>query len=311
MGAKLTLGVNDLLTRHPELAKEAFGWDPATVTYRSKRIMAWKGACGHVWDAVVGSRSVTGTGCPYCSGRKVLVGFNDLQTVDPELAREALGWDPTQFTRGSKAKVKWQGKCGHVWAATIKNRHALKSNCPYCSNNAVLKGFNDLATLAPDVAKYAHQWDPSTATAWSNVYKKWKCHCGYIWETSPGSMMFSNQIGTNGCHACSRRNFRFNDDAYLYLMERKNDQQIGITNNPLNRFRKHFLSGWKLIEVQGPASAWKIHKRELAIKRWIKKKIGCVEGTRENWYKENLCVSSIAELEWKISHDLAWQLTQR
>ena len=32
MGAKLTIGENDLLTKYPELAKEAYGWDPATVT---------------------------------------------------------------------------------------------------------------------------------------------------------------------------------------------------------------------------------------------------------------------------------------
>ncbi len=311
MGAKLTPGVNDLLTRHPDLAKEAFGWDPSTVCCRSKRTLKWKGLCGHIWDAPVDKRSGRGDGCPYCSGRKILIGFNDLKSVDPELVAQAYGWNPEEFTRYSKTKLKWKGTCGHIWEATISNRYGRESGCPYCSSNAVLKGFNDLKTVAPEIAKYAYEWDPSTVTARSGIYKKWKCGCGYIWETSPNSMVFSNQIGTNGCHACSRRNFRFSDDAYLYLMERDKDQQIGITNNPKNRFRRHYRNGWRLVELQGPSNAWKIHERELTIKRWIKSRVGCVDGTRENWFKTDLCVSSIAELEWKIVHDLEWALTCR
>ena len=304
MGAKLTPGKNDLLTRCPDLAKEAYKWDPSRVCYRSKRLLAWQGPCGHIWNAAVDRRSGRNDGCLYCSGRKILVGFNDLQTIDSDLAKEASGWDPTIYTKHSKAKLPWEGKCGHTWNATISNRYYNGSGCPYCSNNAVLAGFNDLATIAPEVAKYAYEWDPSTVTAKSGIYKQWKCSCGYIWETSPQSMMFSQDIGTNGCHACSRRNFRFGDNAYLYLLEREEDQQIGITNNPANRLRKHSANGWQLIEMQGPANAREIHARELSIKRWIKQHVGCVCGTRENWLKENLCVFSIAELEWKIAHDL-------
>ena len=309
MGAKLTIGENDLLTKYPELAKEAYGWDPATVCYGSEKIVTWKAACGHTWDVAVKRRSLRGTNCPYCSGHQILVGFNDLETVDPVLAKEAYGWNPQNFTRGSKKKVQWKGDCGHIWDAIIKNRCLARSGCPYCSSQAVLAGFNDLATVAPEIAKYAYEWDPSTVTVRSGIYKQWKCHCGYVWETSPNSMFFSQKIGTNGCHACSRRNFRFSDDAYLYLMQRESDQQIGITNNPPNRFHRHFANGWQLIELQGPANARQVHSRELTIKRWIRKRIGCVEGTRENWHKSNLCVSSIAELEWKIAHDLAWRLT--
>lgn len=309
MGAKLTPGENDLSTKCPNLAKEAYGWDPSTVCYRTKRLLPWQGECGHIWIAAVNKRSERDNGCPYCSGQKILVGFNDLETISPLLAKEAHGWNPQDFTKASCKKVEWKGQCGHIWTTMIKNRYLAKSGCPYCAGQAVLKGFNDLATIAPDVAQYAYQWDPSTVTARSGISQNWKCHCGYIWKTKPASMMHSRDIGTNGCHACSRRNFRFNDDAYLYLMQRSGEQQIGITNNPTNRLQKHRKKGWNLVEIIGPADATKIHSRELAVKRWLQKRIGCVEGTRENWYKTNLCVSSIAELEWKIAHDLAWRLT--
>ena len=39
--------------------------------------------------ASVGSR-IKGTGCPYCAGQKVLEGYNDLATTNPELLEE---WD--------------------------------------------------------------------------------------------------------------------------------------------------------------------------------------------------------------------------
>jgi hypothetical protein len=121
MGAKLTIGDNDLLTRLPDLAREAFGWDPSMVCYGSRKVLPWKGVCGHTWEAEVHSRSSKGHGCPYCSGKKILLGFNDLVTIAPELAKEAYNWNPQDFTSGSKVNASWKGKCGHIWNAQIKN----------------------------------------------------------------------------------------------------------------------------------------------------------------------------------------------
>ena len=36
--------------------------------------------------------------------------------------------------------------------ATVKSRTINRTGCPYCSHNKVLGGFNDLATLFPEVA---------------------------------------------------------------------------------------------------------------------------------------------------------------
>jgi len=243
--------------------------------------------------------------------RKLIKGVNDLLTKFPSIAAEAYGWNPSEISYGSNKNVPWRGACNHVWMATIKNRTLAKSGCSYCSGQAVLKGFNDLKTLAPDVAKYAHEWDPSTVTARSGVNKQWRCHCGYAWQTSPNSMVRSATIGTNGCHACSRRNFRFDDDAYLYLMQRDDEQQIGITNNPSNRLGKHSKNGWTLVEIIGPCDARNIHDRELKIKRWIRGRIGCIPRTRENWSRLKLEVSSIAELESLMVNDAEWALTRR
>ena len=80
-----------LSVTHPELAKQANGWDPFTVLAGSHRKVKWNCALGHHWEAEVKSRALGGSSCPYCSGRKILVGINDLATTHPDLAKEADG----------------------------------------------------------------------------------------------------------------------------------------------------------------------------------------------------------------------------
>ena len=53
----------------------------------------WKCSLGHKWQTSIYARTGRSkTGCPICSNKKVLVGFNDLQSVHPNLAAE---WHPT------------------------------------------------------------------------------------------------------------------------------------------------------------------------------------------------------------------------
>lgn len=85
-GARAVAGINDLSTLKPGLASE---WSkkneikPTEVTVGSHKKVIWKCRLGHEWTASVKSRSINGSGCPYCSHNKVLVGFNDLDTYIP------------------------------------------------------------------------------------------------------------------------------------------------------------------------------------------------------------------------------------
>lgn len=78
-----------------------------------------------------------------------------LADVCPELINEwsqrNLPLTPESVTHGSNKIVWWNGKCGHEWRASIKNRVISGSGCPYCSHNAILEGYNDLASQKPDV----------------------------------------------------------------------------------------------------------------------------------------------------------------
>ena len=57
-----------LSVTHPELAKEADGWDPKSVNAGSHKKMNWQCSKGHIWAAMIGSRAGSKeSGCPSCA----------------------------------------------------------------------------------------------------------------------------------------------------------------------------------------------------------------------------------------------------
>ena len=193
-------GFNDLATRNPELAAQ---WDyeankglvdrngndistPDKVTPSASQIVGWKMPYDDPvtgkhyefkWQAKVANRN-SGNNCPYLSGQAVWPGFNDLATVDPDLAAQ---WDyeanrgltdnkgndistPDKVTASSVYDVGWKmpyddPKTGKHFDFTWQARIASRNNgigCPYLSGHSVWPGFNDLTTKNPDLAA---QWD--------------------------------------------------------------------------------------------------------------------------------------------------------
>ena len=59
-----------------------------------------------------------------------------------------------EICTNSSKKVWWIGKCGHEWDSKVLCRTRLKLNCPYCSNQRVLKGFNDMWTTNSELAQF-------------------------------------------------------------------------------------------------------------------------------------------------------------
>ena len=300
---KILIGVNDLATTHPELAKQAFGWDPKTIVAGTKKKLTWKCHLGHIWNTNVELRSKQNTGCPYCTNQKTLPGFNDLKTSHPTLAMEAFEWDPTTLTSGSVRKVKWICKNGHTWLATIKHRTVEESGCPVCSGRITLSGFNDLATQFPYLAKEALGWDPTNISPGSRIKKKWKCENGHIWIAQ-----VSNRAHlARGCPTCAKTGFDPNKTGWLYFLEHDHWQmfQIGITNVPEKRLQSHTSLGWKLIEIKGPLDGYLTQQWESAILRMLKAKgadlsnnkiAGKFDGYSEAWSKSTFAVGSIKDL---------------
>ena len=55
---KVLAGFNDLVTKYPDLEKQADGWGPTTVRPGSHQILAWRYPVGHSWDDQVKSRAL-------------------------------------------------------------------------------------------------------------------------------------------------------------------------------------------------------------------------------------------------------------
>ena len=205
----IQVGINDLMSTHPALAKEAVGWDPAEYVSGTPTILSWRCPLGHSYKASIVNRARKGTGCPTCANKKVLAGFNDIATTNPKLAREAFGWDPEKEHTGSHKKLRWKCENGHTWDAVVTSR-VRGNNCPVCANKVTRLGTNDLKTTNPDIAKQAEGWDPSQFNAGSHEKKDWRCPQGHVWDAPINSRMRGDG---EGCPICSNHRILagFND----------------------------------------------------------------------------------------------------
>jgi hypothetical protein len=62
----LLQGFNDLATTHPEIAKQANGWDPTKVITDKANKYSWVCEMGHNWKTSIGERK-SGSNCPSCA----------------------------------------------------------------------------------------------------------------------------------------------------------------------------------------------------------------------------------------------------
>ena len=90
--------------------------------------------CNGEWYATP-ANILKGKGCPYCAGKKVLLGFNDLWTTNPNIASwlkdEELGY---KITKGSNKKVTFVCPCCGKEKISSPNKIAKKFVCDYCSD---------------------------------------------------------------------------------------------------------------------------------------------------------------------------------
>ena len=254
---RLISGTNDLQTwciynNKKELLNE---WDyskngeatPVTIAYASNKKIWWICSNGHSYDARVGNRVYKGEGCPYCSGRKTLEGYNDFKTWCISNGQDNLldEWDyqkneikPSQISPKNHKKVWWRCSLGHEWESTIGSRTANRpSGCPYCSKppKKILVGFNDFETwcIKNDKGHLLKEWNyernteftPKEITFGCGKRVWWKCSKGHEWCVSP-----SNRVQGTGCPICSRTQTSFPEQAIAYYLSK--------SFNVLQRYRE-------------------------------------------------------------------------
>lgn len=125
---------NSLASLNPKLASE---WHPTKngdktpndFTCNSSELVWWQCPVheDHEWQATISNRNSVagrnkGSSCPYCNPNnpKVLIGYNDLWTTKPELAKLLLNPDDGyKYTLGSDKRMNWECPTCHE---IIKNK---------------------------------------------------------------------------------------------------------------------------------------------------------------------------------------------
>lgn len=228
---KILAGFNDFGTLFPDLLKELHPTknshiDLSRIGRGGQVKLIWVDHLGHEWKASVANRARLNSGCPYCAGKMVLIGFNDLASQYPDVTK---WWNynkngdkkPTDFTAHSEEPVWWIDEYGHEWRARIYSR-TNGCGCPVCRNLQVLEGYNDLASQYPSVAK---QWNykrnknitPNQVIYCSKKKFWWIDEIGHEWQA-----VVYNRINDCGCPICANKIILegFNDVAttHSYLM---------------------------------------------------------------------------------------------
>ena len=258
-------GINDFATARPDLASEADGWDPTKVSAKATKPRLWTcSRCLGRWE-MSPNRRAQGSPCPYCAGKRVIPGANDLLTLHPELAAQAHGWDPATVLATTWDKLPWICPLGHKWSAPVGDR-VRGYACPTCKGRAVMAGFNDLVTTHPDLASEADGWDPTTVSKGHVTKLPWVCAKGHRWEQTP-----NNRARGVRCPECAPYGFSPTREGWLYLIENQalGMLQIGITNVPDIRMGQHARRGWVLIEMVGPYTGEAVHTWEQQIIRTL------------------------------------------
>ncbi len=173
--------------------------------------MGGRRRCGnnrHEWKSTISGRSHMGSGCPYCSSRKLLTGFNDLEARFPEVVAEWRpsrngGIGPESISPGSTKSYWWICRLGHPWKARAVDRTHGTNGWPICSGRRILPGTNDLETTHPDSAlmggirRGTTPITPRDVTAGFNKKYWWLGPRGHDWGHAPSEITSSR-----GCTVC-------------------------------------------------------------------------------------------------------------
>lgn len=158
--------------------------------------------CGHEWVTAPGNILFNGYTCPRCNYRRTGNRNNVTQKDFEEKVKEL---NPNVIKigvyKGREEKVKLTCSEGHTWEIKPSEFYRYP-DCPYCNENSrtLIEGFNDLATIRPELVKYFKDKElPKKLLVSSNKKVDLICpDCGYE------KQMFVYNLTKQGfsCNAC-------------------------------------------------------------------------------------------------------------
>ena len=127
--------------------------------------------------------------------------------IYPKNYEKNKNFNPDEVGYSSTTKIWWNCNNGHSYFASIGSRTRGKgTGCPICANQKILKGYNDLKTKFPEIAK---DWDDEknypikSEDVFPGTNKKyyWKCKNNHSYYKSPASR---TNLKT-GCPICANK----------------------------------------------------------------------------------------------------------
>lgn len=204
-GATLQTGVNDIATTHPESIKLFLNpEDSQKYSVGSSVKLEFVCLKGHTYISRPHSVISLGAGCPYCSGHKVLKGFNDLWSTDPDVASKLVdSSEGSKVSRMSHKKLSWKCSEGHVWESQVSSV-TRGHGCSICAGKVIIRGVNDLETTHPEVYSSLRDKNLNLSYGHSEVVE-WVCENNekHIW----GARVYdrTRKDFPTGCPFCSPR----------------------------------------------------------------------------------------------------------
>lgn len=194
----------------PLFSKKWIGPEPLeTIESNSSRVRSFRCLkCREINPRRISAVVKNPQSCIVCSGKKVVEGINDLGTH--QISREISPLnkvDITKITPRAEIDVLWRCNKGHDYTMPPASRVTMHQNCPYCSNQRVLTGYNDALTIRPEFisllsAKGLEQI--RTLTAGSNKEIEWKCSKGHVYMRSPNIQWDRRNKRMRLCPNCLR-----------------------------------------------------------------------------------------------------------
>jgi len=290
-------GESNLGTTHPELCKELADTrgdmpDGRLLLAGSSQQVLWRCTRNplHLYPASPWDKVTGGRGCSICSGKRILVGDNDLQTKQPEVASS---WDyganfpqrPENFVEFSNKKFHWicSSNGAHRWHAQINTR-SLGNGCPHCARVKV--GRNDLTTMASSDPLRKHlpaEW--SLALNSKNISEiSYANNDGYWWNCTKGlhspylATVANRWFSLTGCPACAPAAYKTNLPGRLYFIQNnlKHAFKVGITNPSAksNRVDGFERRGWEVLYLVDSPDGLLIKNLEKRVFGYIRQELG-------------------------------------
>lgn len=216
--------------------------------------------CGEINPRRVSAVVTSPQSCVVCSGKKVVEGINDLSAH--QIAKEVSPLntvDITRITPRAEIDVLWRCSAGHDYTMPPASRVTMHQNCPYCSNQRVLTGYNDALTTRPDFASLLSPRGREqilTLTAGSNKEIEWECSNGHFYMRSPNIQWDRRNKRMRLCPSCLRSRQSYGESELGDWLESKGFTVLRNDRKLIAPYELDFVLPHKSFAVEFNGTYW-------------------------------------------------------